>query len=80
MEKSGSKTIGTKANLIVGVAAGAVTVIITQVVMFHYLLFCYTCIYISMEFGLYASFMICGVKLVLAGNLRYVLIDTLIEL
>lgn len=30
LEKSGSKTIGTKANLIVGVAAGAVTVIITQ--------------------------------------------------
>ncbi|XWS54018.1 hypothetical protein CRYUN_Cryun10bG0052000 [Craigia yunnanensis] len=30
LEKSGSKTIGTKANLIVAAAAGAVTVIITQ--------------------------------------------------
>lgn len=31
LEKSGAKTIGTKANLIIAAAAGACTVIITQV-------------------------------------------------
>lgn len=31
MEKSGNKTMGTKANLIVAAAAGACTVIVTQV-------------------------------------------------
>lgn len=31
MEKSGNKTMGTKANLIIAAAAGACTVIVTQV-------------------------------------------------
>ncbi|PPS02196.1 hypothetical protein GOBAR_AA18458 [Gossypium barbadense] len=36
LKKTGNKTIGTKANLIVGVAAGACTVIITQAYVYMY--------------------------------------------
>lgn len=43
LQKSGSKTIGTKVNLIVAAAAGACTVIITQVVIFW--VFIYLCYY-----------------------------------